>query len=787
MIETPDIAAVASALNRQRLASLLVKYRDGKASRSEIEELYADPQIAAMLPPRAAKPAADLASIITAPPPRPVPLSFTARASHLDRDRAEVSAWLGSIFEKNANVEMPPPIVEWVRQHVELSPEESKQFPGKYDPDLTPGVTILFDFLESDHWGEFIACKSSQFGMTLAALAALCHKTKFHPQDIALAINNREEIQRIGITRLRPILRGCKAIAHRCPTDDDKWHNHTIYLIGLTLYLLGGHSVGAAANKSLGWAIIDECDETPEEMKGNESTIVDLLRDRLKRQAGSKLIAFSKPRNEDDIIWPEYLHGSRHKMFVPCPHCSGTLPPEAMPGAPPGSRLLNSLVLPLPAGYQVLVRSGLRYDHCRRENSRQWDLTRMLSETFYECNQCGGKIEESHKPWMLAHRLYIPTNTPDGALQDDGKTFREDRDPTATDDEACHPQPVPGRLTFQVSDFYALPHQPDSTFGHLAVEIVTASNLSKQRKFRRSREGLPVGRNLADNSRTVATIRALAGKFARGHCSRRPLCVIMGVDVQHYGRKWVKCVFYDNDDCELVDFGVVFSGYAGLIDEANKPVIVDDWGDTPDEERINPVVDFALIDEGDGQRTKSVLAFCISKGAFRKFYPCKGRGGAQTASMTNLVITQKKNSFNGVPVPRYLMNSDAFSEELYDERIAKAEEIAAARAKGKPSPTGLLTLFKNPDHDLCIELTTHRRWTEDDEKERQRSKRKLSRRGRVLKVGDWFRDGGADDFGDAVTECLAGWYKMKPLYGVGLDGVFPDDDEDEDETETSDE
>lgn len=780
MTAAGDMKEAGRVLHRQRLAALLEKYRNGKASRLEIEELYRDPEIAAVLPPRE-KPREIVAP--APPPPPPVPSSFVAArlSSVANRDRIEAAALLNAIFAKAGRIELPPPIVEWVRENVVLTAEESKQFPGKYNPDLTPGVTILFDFIESPFWSEFIACKSSQFGMTLAFLAALMHKIKFKPRDVAFAINNREEIKRINEVRILPMLRACQAIADRLPADPDRLQNHTLYLIGLTLYLLGGHSAGAAANKSLDWAAVDECDETPEELKGNESTIIDLLRDRLKRQDGAKLIAFSKPRNEDDIIWPEYLHGSRHKIFVPCPHCSGDLPPEALPDAPPGSRLLRELVLPLPRGYQTLVRSGLRYDHCRHPETRRWDLARMLRETFYDCIHCGGRIEEKHKAWMLRHRLYIPTNTPNGALQDDCKTLREDRDPTETEDDCGHPQPVPGKLSFQVSDFYALEHQPASTFGHLAVEIVTATNLSKQRKFRRSREGLPVGRVLSDNSRTVASIRLLAQRqpqFTRGHCSRRPLVIILGVDVQHYGKKWVKCAFYENDDCELVDYGVEYKGFGGLIKEADKPVIVDDWGDTPEDERINPIMDFGLIDEGDGQRTKSVLAFCISPGAYRRFFPCKGRGGAQTAGMPDLVIKQKKNRFNGISLPRYLMNADAFAEELYDERIARSDEIETLRAKGLVSDVGALRLFKNPDHDLCVELTTHRRWTEDDEKEKQRARRKLARRGRILRVGDWFRDGGPDDYGDALTECLAGWYKIKARFGVGLQGVMQEDEGD---------
>lgn len=690
----------------------------------------------------------------------------------------EFSAWCDAFFARHFTIDRPIPMMAWVREHVELSKEESKQFPGRFNPDRSPAVTILFEFLESDDYDEFIGCKSSQIGLTLAAMAGLMHKIKFNPQDVIFAINNREEIQRIGHTRLKPMIRGCTAIAQRVPADEDRMQNMTLYLNGMTIYLIGAQSPGAAANKSAGWVIIDETDETPEELKGGESTIVDLLRDRLKRQEASKLIVFSKPRNTDDVIWPEFVNGSRHRCFVPCPHCSNEVPPEAMHGP----RLLTRLPLPLPSGYQPLVREGLRYEHCKTPAGR-WDYDRILADTWYQCIHCGGRIEEGDKEWMLARRLYIPTNTPEGALQNDCKTIKADVDCG----EEGHPQPIPRKLSYQVGDFYALQYMPRSTFGHLALEIVSANTESKRRKFRRSREGLPVGAEHRDNSRTVSVIRSLQGNFARGHCSRPPLFVILGVDVQHYAKKWVKMVFYEDDSAEIVDFGAVAKGYHDLLTVARTPVIVDDWIDVDPEQRINPVCDMALIDEGDGQRTKAVLAFCTSRGAYGLFWPCKGRGGAQTVPMTDLVQRQKKNTFNGMPIPRYLFNADAFAEEFYDERIGKAAEISAALQAGLTPPAGALRIYRNPDQDLCQELTTHRRWTDDDEKERRRRK-KGARRGRILRVGDWFRDGGPDDYGDAATMCLAGWYKVKPSFGIGLDGAKDDeDDEGEDDASESEE
>lgn len=697
----------------------------------------------------------------------------------LHQSRRAVSAWLAGLFLKHSNLEVPEPVETWVKKNVVLSKEESKQFPGLYDPDLSPIVTIIFDFVDSSEWDEFVGVKSSQAGFTLAVLAALMHKIKYNPQDVIMAINNREEIVRIGQTRLRPMLRACRAIQERMPLDEDKLQNMTLYLLGLTIYLMGSHSAGSAANKSAGWCVIDECDESPEELTGGESNIIDLLRDRLKRQDGAKLIAFSKPRNEDDVIWPEYLTGSRHKVFVPCPHCSGDLPKRATEGP----RLYSRIPEVWPQGYQTLVRAGLRYEHCKRDNG-SWNLEMVLKDTWYQCVHCKGRIEEKDKGWMLKHRLYIPTNTPEGALQDDCKTILADVD-RLRDNTDGHPQPMLRKLSFHVSDLYALKSMPRSTWGHLALEIVGANTESKRRKFRRSREGLPVGANQGDNQRSIADIRALAANFKRGHCSREPLNVIMGVDVQHYGKKWVKMAFFEDDSCELVDWGIVTKGFSGLLDEANTPVIVDDWGDVLEEDQINPLVDMGLIDEGDGHYTKSVLAFCVSKGAYPRWLPCKGRGREQAKHMKDLVVPQAKHNYSGVRLSRYLFASDAFAEELYDERIGKAAEIAKALRAGLMPPAGQLRIFQNPDDDLCRELTTHRRWTDEDERQRgqQRRKNKSGRRVKILKVGDWFRDGGPDDFGDAVTMCLAGWYRAKPAHGLIAEGVMADEEDEEGEGE----
>ncbi len=662
---------------------------------------------------------------------------------------AGVHSWIGNIFTENSDVPVPESILEWGPKNITLTKEESKQFPGPFNPELSPAVTILFEFYESDDWDEFVCSKSSQLGMTLALLVLICHKIKFNPQDIILALNNREEIQRVGNTRLKPMITGCKAIAQRVPADEDKLQNMTLYLIGLTLYLIGSQAAGAAANKSCGLAAVDETDESPDSLGNNESNILDLLRDRLKRQDSAKLIAFSKPRNDDDVIWPEFLTGSRHKCFVPCPHCAEDQLMQRWAGP---SRLYPARPSDLPVCYQELVWEQVRFGHCRDAKRNIWDYQKVLKETYYECKTCAGKIEERHKAWMLKHRVYLPTN------------FGEDPEHL----------PVPRKMSYQCSDIYALPHIPKSTLGHLALEWVSCTTSSQRKKFRRSRLGLPEGEITTAKKRKLADILNLQGHYERGHCSRRPAIVIMAVDVQHDTKKWAVVAFFDDDTAEIVQHGATLT-FADLLIIFTTPIIVDDWGDTPEEERLNPAPEVALIDEGDGHYTKTVLDFCTSRGAYGKFWPAKGRGGIQTLSMKDIVDFQKNHVHNGKRLPRYIFNDEAFKEELYDERIGLAREIRKAKREGLVPPAAELRMYRAPDSEFCSEFLNERRWTtEDDERSKTKRKKAGSRRGKLLKPGDWFKEG-PNDWPDAVKMCHVGWYRVRRLF---VDEIYDEDDDD---------
>jgi len=273
--------------------------------------------------------------------------------------------------------------------------------------------------------------------------------------------------------------------------------------------------------------------------------------------------------------------------------------------------------------------------------------------------------------------------------------------------------------------------------------------------------------------RTLADIMDLHGNYERGHDPTPPCIGLFACDVAHTCKKWAKLAFYEDDTALIVDAGTSLK-FSEVLAEALDPVIVDDWLDTPKKERIHPIAASALVDEGDGHYTRTVRDFCASKGAYRLFWPSKGRGGQQTMGMKDLVEYQKKRMHNGKPLTRYIYNDDAFKEELYDERISLNRAIREAKRRGLPPPAPQILIWRAPDPEICSEFTSERRWTEEDEAARKAKKRKPGVRRKVIKVGDWFADG-PNDIPDAVKMCLVQWYKIRRMFVSGLD-VEADDE-----------
>lgn len=601
------------------------------------------------------------------------------------------------------------------RPNIVLSSKESGDFAGGYDPELNPLPTILFEVFRSGKYRKAVFKKSSQSGVTLAVLILICWFVSFVTRNFLYVIDSLDEMRRVSQERLQPMLKTCRAAASQIPASEDDLKTLTLSLRGCVGYLGGAQSLGFLSNKSVGLAVFDEVDAYPPPPKDQEKA-TELGAERGKKQANFFQVLLSKPIDWDGPINQEYLVGTRSKAFVPCPHC-GT--------------------------FQELEWERMKFGHCRDE-SGEWDFEALVRETFYLCisedcqkSEAGGRILEHHKPEMIRRREWRRTN------------FGKDEW-----------KPQPDVFSCEITDLYST--FPTATWGILAKEWVESeNNPSKRDKFNRGR--LARAKQKKKIQARESDVWNMVGEYRRGEIPVEPDVVVMFADVQGVVRKWVKAGFLlRSDSCFVIDYGECLS-FDDLLREADVPVRVKEWRpDTPEDERVDPVVYKGLIDEGYEQKTvrtwavSTILPTRLPNGApdFR-FYTSWGQGGMHARHLKDLVVPRLDDppnaTHNGFPIYAYRFSDDNFKDELYNRRIGGHRDQLAMEAEGEEPTETVPPLFFPADiepgfaSELCQERFEFNPKT---------------------KRWEWIRPNNPNDYGDGVKGCLVQWYILKPALAV---------------------
>lgn len=623
--------------------------------------------------------------------------------------------YLGGLFAQALRPRPKGSIAEWAKANVLLSSQESSGAPGPYNPELEPWSTVVFDFVQDPRYDELIVLKPSRVGFTLAFFVVMLWWLVHHSTDIIFCIDNAKEVKKIAKKRIIPMVKSVKALGDVLPAQDRQLTTETLYLKGRTVYMAGAQSVSQVTNKTASLVGADEVDQF-EEFASGEANALEHLRDRVMDVPNSKGIYGGKPRNEKDILWGEYRTGTRHRLYVPCPHCSTM---------------------------QTLEWRQVKFDHCRDEDGG-FDLERVARETHYLCVNPAcrvegphfGKILESSKDWMLARREWRQTN------------FGQDED-----------KPEPRKMSVHVSQLYSL--RPKITWGAIALHFIKAQKKGGRAlaHFFRTRLGEP-----HIEKQTIIKgdmVRALAkdSTYRHGQCPVLPVFVAMAVDVQIDVKKWTKVAFLPDGEAFIVDYGECLT-FDDLYEVAEQPIEILDWGDVPEAEREKVMPNFMWIDEGDGENSmKDVRDFCARPRSRSHpihgnhwVFPCKGAGGQQIKG----VVDERVREVDDYKFCAYHISHHEFATELYLQRIGQHDEIVAALERMKktgekiPLPAPRLHLMKSPDDEFIDELC--------------QEKRVMKRvKGRLRYV--WAEPAGANDYGDCVKYCLAMWHFLRAYFG----------------------
>ncbi|HRQ87844.1 MAG TPA: phage terminase large subunit family protein [Bacteroidia bacterium] len=334
------------------------------------------------------------------------------------------------------------PAWKWASTHVWLSEKESAT-PMFYDPELTPWAKEWHQIPLQHDVREVNIMKSSRSGASEAFFNVARWMPDHWPGNVLVAINSRDKAKEVSKKRIIPHLE--RTAGAQLTSNPDDVSTLQISLKNMDIIVSGSGSAGPFMEA---WYRLIILDELENHQQDQETTTYDRAKSRQATVPDGKLVGLSKPELAGGIIDLNYIRGTQEKWMVPCHRC--------------GQRI-------------ELMTSFLRFDHCK--DLLTWDLARVLTETWYQCNLCGGRIEEKEKRAMVAEGLWIPTPAAQRRRPPSGL-------PVAAE---------PGNRSFHISDLYS-PFAAVS-WGFLAKEYLSAyviePNEARKKYFRTNHEGWP--------------------------------------------------------------------------------------------------------------------------------------------------------------------------------------------------------------------------------------------------------------------------------------------------------
>jgi hypothetical protein len=598
----------------------------------------------------------------------------------------------------------PSPLseVEWDEANVILPELESRSNAGPIRYVRNPMLREPRNAMGDPRLRQLTLRKMDQGGVSLGALNFIARVVAERPRSGAYVINSLEEARRMS-SRLLRLLKANPATRDQVvedPAEDVELQTLTFRLRDMTIFFVGGGSIGALAGKPLSWVIVDEGDKIPRVSSGSNTHIVDEAKSRFKSMpiGEALVILFSKPNQETDIVHTEFKLGTMEVGRMPCPHCG--------------------LV-------QEWRQERVRFAHCRLP-SGDYDKARVLSEAFYACERAG------------------TPECPDGRIFDHHRTFTTDNITW----HATNPNPEPGHRSFHLTDFLLNPlHFPDASLGRIALDLIAGfKNPAKMAAVQAARFGLP--QMLQRSDLTEHHILALRSNYLRGTAPRDLVWTGIFSDLQGYGPKWVKGGFRANGEFVVIDWGT-FLAIDDLLEEAHRPIPeLDDSQPVapalrgPDGEIAAPARYTATghehrptaggIDEGDQQ--KLVHGFVVRSEFF--FLPTKGRGGYQVRGKS--LVTPSPRNYEGAEFTAYHFNDDQFKKELYLWRIRDHQKIIDGKSK-----VARMHVPLDVDQQFISELLSEKLTIVREKTGWQRE--------------EWTKDG-PNDFGDATKGLLVMWH-----------------------------
>lgn len=285
-------------------------------------------------------------------------------------------AWRDGFLE-GLRPEQPLTVSEWADRHRRLSSKASAE-PGPWRTDRTPYLREPMDCLSSESAVQRVVMMfAAQTGKTEAGSNWLGYVIDHAPGPMLCVQPTIEMAKRLSKQRLESMITETPVLAAKIAPARSRDSGNTMFskeFSGGIMLMAGANSATGLRSAPCRYLFCDEVDAFPADVDG-EGDPVSLAERRTTTFARRKILLTSTPTVKDfSRIEAEYQRSDQRRFYVPCPACGAM---------------------------EWLKWGQLKWADGQPESAR------------YQCEHCGERFEEMHKPAMLRGgewRATAPTN-----------------------------------------------------------------------------------------------------------------------------------------------------------------------------------------------------------------------------------------------------------------------------------------------------------------------------------------------------------------------------------------
>jgi phage terminase large subunit GpA-like protein len=250
--------------------------------------------------------------------------------------------------------------------------------PGPWRNGRTPYLAGIMDAVDEAGVEEIVFIKSTQVGGSEAIRNIVGKTVDNDPGPMLYVLPSEQACKEAVEERLRPLIEST-AVLRSHLTGDDPITQRKLTFDTMSIYLGWAGSPQSLASRPCRYVMLDEIDKYPS-FAGREADPVSLAEERTATFGHRRrIIKVSTPTTRQGAIWKAYeACGERRHFEVPCPHCRR---------------------------YQRLTFGQLKWPSMEEigvtDKAAQADAVKTRNLAYYECEGCGGKIVDHHKPKAL--------------------------------------------------------------------------------------------------------------------------------------------------------------------------------------------------------------------------------------------------------------------------------------------------------------------------------------------------------------------------------------------------